>query len=136
ITAAMMRSARTGRWHDRTAVQVAGVVLGLLLLGFFLVGAYHKANRPGGYDVHCFLATARALGAATDPYALDLPIPYNYPLFAATAAIPLTLLPEALVHGAWFAATLAAWVGVAVLLVGRWPLDRVPWVPLGLASLL
>jgi hypothetical protein len=137
-----MLSTGTDRWRDRTTAVVGVLLLWLLILGFFLIGTYSKARRPGGYDVHCFLSTARAIRAGTDPYHLELPIPYNYPLFAATAAITLTFLPESVVHGAWFAATLAAWIAVAVLLVTRWtratglPCDRGVWAALGLSSLL
>jgi hypothetical protein len=137
-----MLSARIGSWQGRRAVQVAIPLAGVALLGLILVGAFHKAYRPGGYDVHCFLATARAVHAGANPYLVDMPIPYNYPLLACTAAIPLTFLPEWCVHLGWFLASLAAWVCVAILLVRRLPRPpgiRTAWslvVPLGIASML
>ena len=80
--------------------------------------------------------------AGANPYLLKLPIPYNYPLFACTTAVPLTFLPESMVHAGWFLATLAAWVCAAGLLARRLPPFGVRvwrpewWLPLGFASLL
>jgi hypothetical protein len=137
-----MLSAWIRRWRTRPAIQGAVLVLGLLLLGVFLVAASSKASRPGGYDVHCFLSAARAIRAGGDPYHVPMPIPYNYPLFAGTAAIALLLLPEGIVQVLWFLATLAAWAATAGLLAHRWArtsgevVDRRLLFPLGLASLL
>lgn len=116
------------------SVRLGVVILVVGLLAVFLVGAYAKAARPGGYDVHCFLSTARAVRAGENPYGVPLPIPYNYPLFACTAAVPLTFLPESLVHLLWFCATLAAWATAALLLVRRCPAEGA-WPVLVLASL-
>jgi hypothetical protein len=132
-----MLSAWIRRWRTRPAVQGAVLVLGLLLLGVFLVAASHKAARPGGYDVHCFLSAARAIQAGGDPYQVPMPIPYNYPLFAGTATIALLLLPEGILHLLWFLATLAAWATTARLLArtAGAVVDRRLLLPLGLASL-
>jgi hypothetical protein len=137
-----MLSAWMADWRRRRPVQIAVAVVGLAILGLYLKETFNKAYRPGGYDVHCFLATARAVRAGGNPYRLDLPIPYNYPLFACTAAVPLTFLPESIVHAGWFLATLAAWVCAANLLVRRlspsagnvWRPEW--WLPLGFAGLL
>jgi Glycosyltransferase family 87 len=137
-----MLSAWIARWRRHRLAQIAVAVVGLAILGVSLKETFDKAYRPGGYDVHCFLATARAVRAGGNPYLVELPIPYNYPLFACTAAVPLTFLPEPIVHAGWFLATLAAWVCAANLLVRRLP--PFPgavwrpewWLPLGLGSLL
>lgn len=133
-----MLSAWMARQRYQPRVQVTVVVVALAVLAFFLAGAYGKARRPGGYDVHCFLAAARAVRAGLDPYLADMPIRYNYPLLPGTAAVPLTFLPEAVVHAGWFLASLAAWLAAAALLVGRWTGDRGPGLllPLGCAALL
>lgn len=116
-----MLSAWMSRQRHRPAVQTAVVLAALATAAVFLACAYQKAGRPGGYDVHCYLATARAVRAGDNPYLVDLPIPYNYPLFACTAAVPLTFLPEWFLHGAWFVAALAAWAVAAYQLVRRLP---------------
>jgi Glycosyltransferase family 87 len=121
------------------SVQAGVLVVALALAGFFLVEALGKAMRPNGYDVHCFLTTAEAVRAGTNPYLVEMPIPYNYPLFACSAAVPLTYLPQSVVHVGWFLATLAAWIGACRLVVQRWigaPLDRGLLLPLGAATLL
>ncbi len=121
--------------------QIAVALIGLAISLVFLTQTFSKAYRPGGYDVHCFLATAKALRAGGNPYLLELPIPYNYPLLACTAAVPLTFLPEPVVHAGWFLATLAAWACAACLLVRRLaPLHAAAWrewsLPLTAGSLL
>ena len=137
-----MLSVWMARWRRDAAAQGAVALLALTVLGVFLAGAYRKADRPIGYDVHCFLATARAVRAGGNPYLAELPIPYNYPLFVCTAAVPLTFLPEWLVHAGWFVATVAAWACAAFLLVRRLPAstglvwDRGLLLPLVGASLL
>jgi hypothetical protein len=131
-----------GRARHHRSLQAAVVGTGLVMLALFLVTALGKASRPLGYDVHCFLATGAAVRTGANPYLLDLPIPYNYPLLPCTAAVPLTFLPEAVVHPAWFLATLAAWAGVLVLIVRRgilWNHDAAGGeliLPLGAACLL
>ena len=130
------------RWRRSRLVQIAVAVGAGTILLICLYQTFQRAYRPGGYDVHCFLATARAVRAGANPYLLKLPIPYNYPLFACTTAVPLTFLPESMVHAGWFLATLAAWVCAAGLLVRRLPPFGVRvwrpewWLPLGFASLL
>jgi len=114
-----MLSAWIDRQRSDRRLQAAVAVLGLALLACFLVGAFRKAYRPIGYDIHCFLTTAQAVRAGANPYLVPMPIPYNYPLLACTAAVPLTFLPEAVVHAGWFLASLAALAGAAFLLVGR-----------------
>jgi Glycosyltransferase family 87 len=137
-----MLSALLARWRRHRLVQLAVVAMALTLLGVCLKETFEKAQRPGGYDVHCFLATARAVRAGDNPYLLELPIPYNYPLLACTAAVPLTFLPEAIVHAGWFLATLAAWFCTASLLVRRLPAFKGNawqpelWLPLAFGSLL
>ena len=137
-----MISAWIARRRRERPVQIAVALLSLAILAVCLKGTFERAYRPDGYDVHCFLATARAVRAGANPYQLDLPIPYNYPLLACTAAVPLTFLPEPIVHGGWFLATLAAWACVVGLLVHRlrpFKADRWRpelWLPLGFGSLL
>jgi hypothetical protein len=115
-----MLSGWIARWRYHPPLQVAVVLLGLALLGVILVGSHGKASRPIGYDVHCFLNAARAIRAGVNPYVVDMPIRYNYPLLAGTAAIPLTYLPPALLHTGWFLAELASWSAVLALLIARW----------------
>jgi hypothetical protein len=137
-----MLSAWATRWRYHSQLQIIVAALGLSTLVVFAVGAFRKAYRPGGYDVHCFLTTARAVRAGTNPYQVEMPIPYNYPLLPSTAAVPLTFLPESLVHAGWFLASLVALTTVAALLASRLArsvgLDRARdlIVPLGCASLL
>src|ERR1700682_5768195 len=50
-----MLSAFAARWRYQPGLQKTVAVVGLGVLAVFLIGAYHKAYRPGGYDVHCFL---------------------------------------------------------------------------------
>lgn len=137
-----MLSAWMRRWRYRDWAPLAAVAVSVCLLVFFLVGAYRKAGRPGGYDVHCFLTAARAVRAGLDPYRVAMPIPYNYPLLPCTAAIPLTFLPESVVHALWFLGSILAWLGALVLIVSRWTRftdvgrDRGLLVPLLAGSLL
>jgi hypothetical protein len=137
-----MLSAWIARWRRHRGVQIAVAVVGLAISGIFLKATFDKAYRPGGYDVHCFLATARAVRAGGNPYLVELPIPYNYPLLACTAAVPLTFLPEPIVHAGWFLAPLAAWACAAGLLMRRLPpfagnvCRPEMWLPLAFGSLL
>jgi hypothetical protein len=137
-----MLSAWIARWRRHRLVQIAVAVFGLAALSICLKATFERAYRPGGYDVHCFLATARAVRAGANPYLLELSIPYNYPLLACTAAIPLTFLPQPVVHAGWFLATLAAWLCAANLLARRLPPFKSNvwrpelWLPLGIGSLL
>jgi hypothetical protein len=137
-----MLSAWIARWRGRRPVQIVAAIFGLAALSICLKETFERAYRSGGYDVHCFLATARAVRVGANPYLLELSIPYNYPLLACTAAIPLTFLPQPIVHAGWFLATLAAWLCAANLLVRRLPPFKVNvwrpelWLPLGIGCLL
>lgn len=89
-------------------VQVLAVFLLAALAAVFWVQTYHKANRPIGYDVHAYLDSATAMASGENPYRVDRPIWCLYPPFFAVAAIPLTWLPEPVVHGTWFLVNVAA----------------------------
>ncbi len=136
-----MLSAWITGWRRNRSVQIGVAVVGLAIIGICLKSTFDKAYRPGGYDLHCFLATARAVRAGDNPYLVELPIPYNYPLLACTAAIPFTFLPESVVHAGWFLTTLATWICAANLLMRRLPFAAKIWrpewwLPLGFGSLL
>jgi hypothetical protein len=114
--------------RHRPAVKTAVAWFGVVALGGLFAVVWDRASRPGGYDVHCFLTTARTVRAGDNPYLAETFIPYNYPLLACTAAVPLTFLPEPVVHVGWFLATLAAWTAVAFLLVNRLrPVTGIGW---------
>src|SRR5262249_18562390 len=114
--------------RHRPAVKTAVAWFGVLALGGLFAFVWARAPGPGGYGVHCFLPTARAARAGHNPYLAETSIPYNYPLLACTAAVPLTFLPEPVVHVGWFLATLAAWTAVAFLLVNRLrPVTGIGW---------
>jgi hypothetical protein len=97
---------------QRPSVRRASVVvLGLLVL-LFAVQTWRKAYRPDGNDLTSYLAASRALAEGSNPYEVDTPFPYIYPLFPALALIPLAKAPYGAAVLLWFALSIAAlaWV--------------------------
>jgi hypothetical protein len=88
---------------QRPSVRRASVVvLGLLVL-LFAVQTWRKAYRPDGNDLTSYLAASRALAEGSNPYEVDTPFPYIYPLFPALALIPLAKAPYGAAVLLWFA---------------------------------
>jgi len=63
---------------------------------------FGKAYREGGYDFTSYLLSAEALLKGTNPYTVDTPYPYIYPLFLASVLTPFTLLPYSINNFLWF----------------------------------
>lgn len=85
-----------------------GVISLSLLFVIFAVQTFGKAYRPGGNDLTSYLAASRALVEGSNPYAIDTPFPYIYPLFLALALIPLTFFPYGAAVFVWFALSVSA----------------------------
>ncbi len=87
--------------------------IGLLtgLAGVLLVHSFRMAYLPEGNDFTSYLRAAQALWNGQDPYRIDMPFPYLYPLFLAFVLIPFTWIPYWLANVFWLglcAASLAA----------------------------
>lgn len=83
--------------------------LSIYLLGglFFLIlyiQTMGKAYRPFGYDMDAYLLGANSLINGLDPYDSPegTPFIYIYPLLLAFIFVPLTYLPEFMLHTAWY----------------------------------
>lgn len=97
---------------ERPSVRRASVVALCLLALLFAVQTWRKAYRPDGNDLTSYLAASHALAEGSNPYAVDTPFPYIYPLFPALALIPLAKAPYGAAVLLWFALSIAAlaWV--------------------------
>ncbi len=97
--------------HTRLA---ASILISVVLV-LFMVQAFGKAYRDGGYDFTTYLLSAEALAQGTDPYQTGSPFPYAYPLFLAFVLIPLTWLPYWLANLLWYAGNITAMFGSIVI---------------------
>ena len=61
-----------------------------------------KAYRADGYDLTSYLLSARALLNGSNPYTVETPFPYLYPLFLAFIIVPLAMAPYWVANVAWF----------------------------------
>jgi alpha-1,2-mannosyltransferase len=84
---------------------VAFIAVVLLVL---LVQVLRKAYRVGGYDLTSYLLSAQALLDGRNPYTVDTPFPYIYPLFLAFVLVPLTLVPYWVANVIWFILSVTA----------------------------
>jgi len=97
---------------ERPSVRRASVVALAFLVLLFAVQTWRKAYRSDGNDLTSYLAASRALAEGSNPYEVDTPFPYIYPLFPALALIPLAKTPYGAAVVLWFALSIAAltWV--------------------------
>ena len=84
----------------------AGLVLAILFVVFALQ-TWTRATRINGNDLTTYLTAARAFWAGGNPYLVDAPFPFIYPLFLCVAIWPLAQLP--------YGAAIAAWYLLAIL---------------------
>jgi hypothetical protein len=114
------------------ARRVRACTLGIMALIFLLLlmYAFRMAYRIGGCDFKFYLVAARALWEGQNPYQLDVPCPYIYPLFLAFVLIPLTFIPYWLANLSWFALHAGSLVAACLVLEriasgkGRGAIDR------------
>ena len=89
----------TSRTFAMCVITIMTLVLFVQMLG--------KACRPQGYDFTAYLLAAEAVWTGGNPYELDMPFPYIYPLTLSTLLIPLTVIPYWLANVIWFVIGLA-----------------------------
>jgi hypothetical protein len=99
----------------RRSVFVLVLILLVLAVLVLFVQAWHKAHRPQGYDLTCFLLASRALTHGGDPYRIESPFPFRYPLFVPLAMAPLTLVPYDVTVVLWFLINLGSLIGALCL---------------------
>jgi hypothetical protein len=78
---------------------LAFIAVVLLVL---LFQTLRKAYRLDGNDLTSYLLSAQALLDGGNPYAINTPFPYIYPLFLAFVIVPLTMVPYWVANVAWF----------------------------------
>jgi alpha-1,2-mannosyltransferase len=111
------RSRGRARWLAAVYVLLAAGTAGLVFL------------RPGAdrlADLHVYWGAAQAVvhGQPLYGFHAENGDPFTYPPFALLLFLPLGLIPEPVVGVAWTLATFGAFVGLARLIVTRWPRDR------------
>lgn len=79
-------------------------ILSVVLFFIFYLQAMGKAYRPFGYDMDAYLLGANYLINGQNPYISPegTPFIYIYPLLLAFVFIPLTYIPEFVLHTAWY----------------------------------
>jgi len=85
------------RQKEYWALALIAVVLLVLLFQ-----TLRKAYRVDGYDLTSYLLSAQALLDGRNPYTVDTPYPYIYPLFLAFIIVPLTMAPYWVANVTWF----------------------------------
>jgi len=73
-----------------------------LLAAIFAAQAWTRAMRASGNDLTTYLAAARAFWDGLNPYLVNAPFPFIYPLFLCVAIWPFALLPYGVAVGAWY----------------------------------
>lgn len=99
-----------------TRSRLGPAAVGLLLLAAAVAGALAEVK-----DLHVYRYGGRAVLERLALYEVDDPttgLPFTYPPFAAVLFVPLALPPPWVVAGLWTAASVAALVGVVVLVRG------------------
>ena len=90
--------------RQKTVVFALITIVVLILL----IQTFGKAYRSYGYDFTSYLLSAEALLQGENPYTVDTPFPYIYPLFLAFALIPLAVLPYWMANFIWFGLSITA----------------------------
>jgi hypothetical protein len=96
---------------------MAAVILLSVLLIVFLIQAYNRAYRDVGYDLTSYLLSSQAILNGENPFEIDSPFPYCYPMFFAFTLIPLSFLPYWLSNFLWYWINVASLLGSIVILV-------------------
>jgi hypothetical protein len=86
------------------------------LAAAFAIQAWGRAMRPGGNDLTTYLTAAREFWRGANPYAIDSPFPFVYPLFLCVAIWPLAQLPYGVAVAVWCAIALAAMAGTTTVI--------------------
>ena len=103
-------------WLGRKMQACALCLLASLLVVLF-VHSFRMAYLVDGNDFTSYLRAAAALWDGHDPYRIEMPFPYLYPLFLAFTLIPLIFVPYWLANVVWLALCVAGLaVGCLVLL--------------------
>lgn len=91
---------------------------GLLFLVFY-IQAMGKAYRPLGYDMDAYLLGANSLINGSNPYVSPegTPFIYIYPLLLAFVFVPLTYVPEFVLHTSWYLVNVACLLSSGYLML-------------------
>jgi alpha-1,2-mannosyltransferase len=72
------------------------------------VQTWGKAMRVNGNDLTGYLLASRALWHGSNPYTIDSPFPFIYPMFLCVLLWPLTLIPYGAAVLVWFVIAVAS----------------------------
>jgi hypothetical protein len=100
----------------RNILIAAGVILSIVFIILF-VQMLGKAYRKDGYDFTSYLLSAKALLNGQNPYTVNTPFPYIYPLFLASVLTPFTFLPYGLNNVLWYFVNLGSFTFLLYLLI-------------------
>lgn len=102
------RRSGAGRALRAVAIVLPSVVVGLVVAATTFPHTSVLPWRPNMVDLHVYRLAGHALLHGGDPYHLPGALPFLYPPFAAWIAVPLALLPAAVVQIGWTVLNVAA----------------------------